>query len=401
MKKTLGLIVAIIAIAVASAQLETLPDWAQGLQTSEPFLVQTFLKVHVWQWMGLGVLALVAFLMGLVMRWVTLRLTRIRDHFAPVHMAEGTRLSIGRSAGLVLGTLFAELLLNDLTLRNAFQEDLEILLNSIALFGSVLFLYAWWDAACETLAYRATGHERAERLLIPMTRKLVRATIVVGGLLAGIALFGGTRAIATMVGTLGITGLVVALAAKDSVENLFGSFTIMFDMPFALGDWVKIDKVEGTVEQINLRSTRLRTAEDTVIHLPNANLIRASVENFGSRRFRRLKLTLRLSYDCEPKNIDAYVLDLLEFMAKQKEISDGKSEVVLTDPQELSIGLLIDCRLEVDTYSEEIRARHRILDETLRLREPHQIVFAAAPRPKDVSDEVVRVQPGAISSPTS
>ncbi len=385
MKKYFLLILAIVAIAVISAQLETLPDWAASLKVSQPILLHTFLKVHVWQWLGLSILAFVAFLMGLVIRWITIRLTRVRDHFAPVPMADPTRYSIGRASGLMLGSLFATVLLNDLALGSSFQRDLERLLTSLTLIGAVLFFYGWWDAACDTLASRSVGHERAERLLVPMTRKLIRAAIITCGILAGIALFGGTSAIATLVGTLGISGLVIALAAKDSVENLFGSFTILFDMPFALGDWVKIDKVEGTVEQINLRSTRLRTAEDTVIHLPNANLIRASVENFGSRRFRRLKTTLRLSYDCQPPQIDAYIASILEFMVKQPEISEGKTEVVLNDPQEQSIGLMIDCRLEVETYSEELQARHRILEETLRLREAHHIAFAAHPRPPDLT----------------
>jgi MscS family membrane protein len=399
MKKYFALGAAIVAIAVISAQLEALPDWAAGLQKAQPWLSRAFLRVHVWQWIGLAILAIVALLMGLVAMWLSVRLTRIRDHFAPVPMSDSTRFAIGRSAGIVLGALFAELLLSDLTLAHAFQGDLENLFNSLALFGAAWLLYAGWDATCDTLASKSVGHERAERLLVPMMRKLVRAGIVVCGILAGVALFGGTRTIATLAGTLGIGGLVVALAGKDSVENLIGSFTIMFDMPLAIGDWVKTNGLEGTVEQINLRSTRLRTSQDTVIHLPNANLIRASVENFGSRRFRLLRLNLRLSYDCQKEDIDSYVAALGKFMSTRSEIAQDGTNIALTDPQEQSLGLLVECHLEVDTYALELQARHRLLDEALRLRTEHRIAFAAPPRPKDVAEEPVPAPPAKEAKP--
>src|SRR5213075_891075 len=144
------------------------------------------------------------------------------------------------------------------------------------------------NAFCDYLIHRSESvDKRTERLLVPVTRKFVAVIILIGGLLVEAwVLFGGQHGAEAIAG-LGIGGLAVALAAKDSVENVFGSLTILFDMPFALGDWVKIDKVEGVVEEINLRSTRIRTFEDSLITLPNSNLIKASVENFGARRFRR------------------------------------------------------------------------------------------------------------------
>lgn len=383
MKRYLLLALSIAAIAVISAQLETLPDWVRSIQQANPFLTNTFLKVHVWQWIGLGVIGFASFLLGVVIRWVTVRLTHFRDHFAEEPMADATRHAIGRSAGVIVGSIFAILLLNNLLLSDAFHEDLKTLLNAVALLGTVMFVYAAWDVACDSIASRSAGHLRAERLLVPMTRKLVRVTIIVCGCLCAVALFGGTRTIATMIGTLGIGGLVIALAGKDSVENLFGSFTIMFDMPFALGDWVKIGDAQGTVEQINLRSTRLRTAEDTVILLPNANLIRASVENFGSRRFHRIKMSLRLSYDCRPEQIDAYIGALREFLAQSPETDPDQALIGLADPTEVSLGLTIDCHVQVTTAADEVAMRHRILQEALRLRKPHGIVFAPAPRPPD------------------
>src|SRR5205085_10627722 len=101
---------------------------------------------------------------------------------------------------------------------------------------------------------------------------------------------------------------------KDSVENVFGSLTILFDMPFALGDWVKIDKYEGIVEEINLRSTRIRTFEDSVITLPNSNLIKAAVENYGARRYRRQRFQIRVSYANRAENLDRFIASVRKYV---------------------------------------------------------------------------------------
>jgi MscS family membrane protein len=379
MKKVITLLSATCVIVFAAAELDALPDWAQSL--SNPYLNRTFLRIFVWQWLCLGILLAISILVGLVVNSVLRKAIRFRNRLTHESVTDPTYESIGRSTGLLAGTLFFKTLSGEFNLPLTFSHDLDIVISAITIFAGVLLTYAWWDVLCDSLQARAVGHQRAERLLIPITRKLVRACIIVGGILVAIASYGGSQTVMGLIGTLGISGIVIALAAKDSVENLFGSLTVMFDMPFALGDWVRIDKVEGTVEEINLRSTRIRTSEDTVINLPNANLIRASVENFGSRRFRRLKLVLRLSYDCQKESIETYRAALLEYLNNLPELEKDNLYVTLVDPTEASIGLSVDGRMDITTYSDEVRMKHIILEEAMRLRPEHKIVFAAAPRP--------------------
>ncbi len=89
--------------------------------------------------------------------------------------------------------------------------------------------------------------------------------------------------IVALVGGLGIGGLALALASKETVENLFGSFTIFFDKPFTVGDHVKVGNVEGFVEGIGLRSTRIRTLERSLLTIPNKKMIDAELENVTLR----------------------------------------------------------------------------------------------------------------------
>jgi MscS family membrane protein len=238
-------------------------------------------------------------------------------------------------------------------------------------------MYGWWDVVCDSLTARSLDQGKSERLLIPITRRFVRAVIIAIGLLIALAMFFGTQTLTGLAAGLGVGGVILALAAKDPVENVFASLTLMFDMPFALGDWIKLDKVEGAVEEINLRSTRLRTADDTLVTVPNANLIKAPVENFGARRTRRQKLNLRLSYDCDPKLIDTFCDSLRGYLEGQPKVENGRTTVELDDPSETSIGVVVIWFLDVSSAAEEAANRHAFLDEALRQRTAQGLQFAA------------------------
>src|SRR6185369_10292037 len=93
--------------------------------------------------------------------------------------------------------------------------------------------------------------------------------------------------IASLIAGLGIGGLAFALAAKETLENLLGSFTIFLDKPFVVGDVVKVGSAEGTIENIGFRSTRIRTLEKTLLTVPNKKMVDAELDNLTERVVRR------------------------------------------------------------------------------------------------------------------
>jgi len=93
---------------------------------------------------------------------------------------------------------------------------------------------------------------------------------------------------------LSIVGAAIALAAKESIENLIASFIIFFDRPFTVGDYLKVLQISGTVEKIGLRSTRLRTTDGTFITIPNKQMVDSVVDNFSLRNKCRFELALAL-----------------------------------------------------------------------------------------------------------
>ena len=110
----------------------------------------------------------------------------------------------------------------------------------------------------------------------------------------------------SLIAGLGISGFALALAAKDSISNFFGAITVLLDRPFKVGDWISVGAAEGEVIEINLRTTILRTSSDTVVTVPNANLVSMAVENYGKRRWRRWQTMLHLDLASDPEAVSAF-----------------------------------------------------------------------------------------------
>ncbi len=109
---------------------------------------------------------------------------------------------------------------------------------------------------------------------------------------------------------LGIGGVAIALAAKESIENLFGAFTILTDKPFKVGDVIKLGNAEGTVERIGFRSTRLRTTDGSAITIPNKKLVYENLENLSNRYGRRVKLVISIKYGVAHDTLQQIVKDI-------------------------------------------------------------------------------------------
>jgi MscS family membrane protein len=150
----------------------------------------------------------------------------------------------------------------------------------------------------------------SRRSLASVAESVGRVAVVVIGafVLAGVA---GVDLNGLIAG-LGITGLALALAAKDSVSNIFGAVSILIDQPFNVGDWIIVDGVEGEVVNIGLRTTLIRTSADTMITVPNSNMVNSPVENFSKRRFRRITPKFELEEDSSPAALKEFCDVLLK-----------------------------------------------------------------------------------------
>jgi MscS family membrane protein len=116
--------------------------------------------------------------------------------------------------------------------------------------------------------------------------------------------------------SLGLLGMAFALAAKDTVANLFGSFVIFTDKPFKVGDWIKTSDIEGVVEDIDIRSTKIRTFAQALVTVPNATLANSAILNWSAMGKRRIKVNIGLTYDTTVTQLQK-IIDDIKFMLKK------------------------------------------------------------------------------------
>ena len=361
------------------------------------FWLHRFAGVELWQWAAVLIQVAVCLLTYAGVRMIGSRLLRLRPIGSNERAAKKNRKQISRALATTVAATTANAVLAASELPGWLEHPMALLYRLGALIGMMLLANSLWDLVCDGIIDHSESKKTA-RLLVPITRKLVRFTIILMGGLVALGMVGVD--IAGVVAGLGITGIVVALAAKDSVENVFGSITIMFDMPFTIGDWVKIGTVEGVVEEINLRSTRIRTFEDTVINLPNANLIRASVENFGLRRSRRQRIALRFDYANPIARITPFLDATRTYLESVPAVVPGKSIVALNDFADANLGVFFQFLIEAGSQAEELAVREQVMLKILDLAAVHRLAIGGTriaetePQPIPEPAEPTSSQPG-------
>lgn len=149
--------------------------------------------------------------------------------------------------------------------------------------------------------------------LVPFLRDLIILFVCLIGLFTTLDLVYDVNVLA-LVTSLGIGGLAIALAARETLENLFASFAILLDRPFVSGDTISISGIHGSVEQIGFRSTRIRTDDDSLVSVPNRLMLNQSLENQTQRRSRRVHFYVRLAYDIPPELMRTIITDIQQLI---------------------------------------------------------------------------------------
>jgi MscS family membrane protein len=250
-----------------------------------------------------------------------------------------------------------------------------IAVKFLAAASAVWGAYRVTDVLGEYFAERARGTEtKYDDLLVPLVRKSIKIFIFAFGLV--FVADNLNVNISSLLAGLGIGGLAFALAAQDTVKNLFGSLTVLLDKPFEVGDWVVIGDLEGTVEEVGFRSTRLRTFYNSLVTIPNANLIATAVDNLGARRYRRWKTTLSLTYDTPPERIEAFCEGVRELVRRHPHTRKDYFHVWANEYAAASLDVLLYVFFETPDWSAELRERHRLFLDILRLAKRVGVEFA-------------------------
>jgi len=210
--------------------------------------------------------------------------------------------------------------------------------------------------------------------LLPFIRKSVRAFIIFLALIMTIQNLG--YSISGLLASLGIGGLAVALAAKDTLSNIFGSIMIILDRPFHIGDWIKAGDMEGTVEEIGFRSTKIRTFAKTLITVPNNIIANLSVDNISRMPKRRIKLTVGVTYETSPEQMRRAVEAIRDLLRTHTAIDQDFFLVNFTEFNASSLDILVYCFTRTTVWGEYLDAREDVCLQIMDILEAHGMEIA-------------------------
>lgn len=302
------------------------------------FLREYFLgnKVESWFWFA-GIL-----LFGILLkRWISGRVTRLIYHLFKRYCKAG-----GLQKFILLLTAPIELFFTILIVYLAFDKleyptewnlvpDQEFGFRMVILrLLQVAFLISmFWivlrlvDFVAVIMTERAKKTESlADDQLVSFAKEAVKVVIAIIGLfiILGIAF---RLDVVSLIAGLGIGGLAIALAAKETLENLLGSFTIFLDKPFVTGDHVRVGKTEGKVEGVGFRSTRIRALDKMLVTVPNKKMIEAEVINETNRLFRRSSFFITLGFETNEEQLKGILNDIKKILADHSLIENGSETV--------------------------------------------------------------------------
>lgn len=253
-----------------------------------------------------------------------------------------------------------------LTLRA--EELLDRGLRAVAYLTFFWVLLRVVTVVGEEVAHADWGRSRpSARSLSAMGVKLGK--VIVAALALMVALTELGYPVTSVIAGLGIGGVAIALAAQKTVENLFGSISILGDQPFRIGDIIRVDSIEGTVESVGLRSTRIRTVDRTLVILPNGKLADMRIESLGPRDRMRFATKLQIAKSATMAQVRGIVAELQRTLIAQPLVKKDDVFVRLATIGESSYDLDVAAPLETLDYNEFARVREELLMASVEIVE--------------------------------
>jgi len=222
--------------------------------------------------------------------------------------------------------------------------------------------------------HKAEEKTKLDRQLAPILNKVMQGIVVLIGFLHILTLFGVDPA--TVLAGASIGGVAVAFAAQDSVKNLIGTMVIFLDKPFQLDDWIEFGGVEGSVERVGFRSTKIRGADTTLFQVPNSKISEADINNKGLRVFRRYTTEVGVRYDTPPELMDAFIEGIKKLIALHPSTKSQSYNVDFISFGSSSLNIMINVYFKGLDWGQEQESKHILHMGIVRLAAALGVEFA-------------------------
>ena len=338
-----------------------LPDWAKWRVFDQA----------LWQWLSL----VIALVLGTAFIYLFHRIGRYwqkRNPDSKVGFLWIRAIELVAVIAILRGLGFTA---EGLGISVGYHHGLFILLWSISIIVVAWLAWVITSAVAETMIVsQRLLTSSIDSQLLRLGFRLIAVMMVSAVLVEGASQL-GLPSYSILTG-LGVGGLAVALAARETLANLFGSLVIMFEKPFIVGDLIQVDTDRGFVESVGFRSTRIRTFDDSLISIPSSKLIAATVDNLGARDYRRIRTILRVTYGTPSEKLETFIEGIKDIIRHHPKARKDKFFVAFHDYGQHSLDILVDFYINVPDRLAEITEREVILLQISRLAEEIQVEFA-------------------------
>lgn len=264
----------------------------------------------------------------------------------------------------------------DLQLPIRLNQALYLISRLILSFSSVLLCSRIIDLLSDIFMHKAsTTVSKLDDQLVPLVRRAGKTLVWILGCVFILQNMGIEVTALVAFGSVG--GVAIALASKDTVENLFGSVVVFIDQPFQIGDFVNIDgSIEGVIEEVGFRSTRIRTVDKTLISIPNGTIAHATINNYAKRTERRLNCVIGLRYDTQPEKIEEYIQKLKEYITSNTKVRTDSVHVHFSALNSYSLDINIILFVASPDWIELTEFKHEAFLQFLRIAKEVGVGFA-------------------------
>ena len=353
------------------------------LETLTPFLELQFLENTVSSWLLFLLIILISFI---IRKFISIRIIEFILNILNKAKIEGDfNKKLNKPINNIIFLLFLYVAFNQLHYPESWNlvSEEEVGLKMILSKGYALILYALIiqlflkiiDTFGEILKKKAEETEsKLDDQIVPFAIDSMKVITVILGVLIIIANIFNVNVTALAAG-LGVGGIAIAMASKESLENLFGSFTIFLDQPFTVGDAVKIGSITGIIEKVGFRSTRIRTFDKSLVTVPNKKMVDAELDNLGMRPVRRAKFFIGLTYDTSVEQMKNIVKDIQK-VVDEHEMTDQEGRVRFMQFGASSLDIMVSFFVKSPDWDVYIDYKEDINYKIMEIVEKHKSSFA-------------------------
>ncbi len=335
-----------------------------------------YLGLMIWQYIAILMLVALSFIFNKGIFWfVHYLITRILFRFGRKELASTYIKPVVRPLSLIVAFGIVAMFLPILQLPVKVSHYLALAFSGLIPLFATIAAYKMLDII--TLYFEKLADKTESSLddqLVPLFRKIAKTFVVIIG---GIYVLANLNVqLVPLLATLSIGGIAFALAAQDTIKNFFGSLMIFIDKPFQVGQWITAPGIDGTVEEVGIRSTRIRTFANSLIYVPNGKLADAIIDNHGLRSYRRFRTQLAVAYDTPPELLELFIEGLRKIVLAHPKTWKDNVHIYMNDMNSHSLDVMFYIFFAVPTWGQELKCRHEIIMSILKLAHTLGVQFA-------------------------